>query len=592
MILAIERELSWVSSGIVRWLTVALLCSLAAWGADSKTYVDCGGGDDGADGLSPSTAWRSLRAVSARVFQPGDSILFRRGSVCRGLLAPKGSGTVNAPIRVGAYGSGALPRIVAEAGQPAAFQLLDQQYWTVEHLEFSGGDPHGVFVSGTSGVLRGIHIQDIVVHGVTGYPKTKEGGLLVITPGSDQQRFEDVVVDGVTVYGTSQWAGILVGGVNHGYLSEAARSTNVTVRNSIVHDVAGDGIVLFQVNHGVIENSVAWFTGMQETQSIGTPNAIWTWMCRGCTVRRNEAFLSDSPGVDGGAFDIDYGSEDTLLEENYGHDTQGYCVGIFGFGWVTSNSVVRDNTCVDNGRSPRLAIQQGAIYLSTSNDGKLKGVEISGNRIWWNPPAAASVLVNNAEFIGKGSFANNVIRSASPVTLPSDSALAMNNNSIEPYAGGITRPMVSPETVPAFSLRDEAGQSVRAREPGQWTLLAFVKAGDGEDDSRGQIALVLSIHRQFPHLAIRLVASGKTLLSRESRENLRYDWNTGDLPVLFDDGAAAGTLQVDKLPAVLLLDPEGRLAWRHESLTSPAELGLAIRELVGSPSYSQLAPEQ
>jgi hypothetical protein len=72
--------------------------------------------------------------------------------------------------------------LVVEAGQAAAFQLLDQQYWTVEHLEFSGGDPHGVFVSGTSGVLRGIHIQDIVVHGVTGNPKTKEGGLLVITP--------------------------------------------------------------------------------------------------------------------------------------------------------------------------------------------------------------------------------------------------------------------------------------------------------------------------------------------------------------------------------------------------------------------------
>jgi hypothetical protein len=59
-----------------------------------------------------------------------------------------------------------------------------------------------------------------------------------------------------------------------------------------------DGIVLFQVNKGVIENRVAWHTGMQETETIGTPSAIWTWMCADCAMRHNEAFLTDSPGVD------------------------------------------------------------------------------------------------------------------------------------------------------------------------------------------------------------------------------------------------------------------------------------------------------
>jgi hypothetical protein len=574
-----------------------LLCSFAGWGANPKTavkvwYVDCGGGDDSADGSSPSTAWRGLATVKAHVFQPGDVILFRRGSVCRGLLAPKGSGTESAPIRLGAYGTGALPRIAAEPGQASAFQLLDQQYWTVEQMEFSGGDPHGVFVSGTRGVLHGIHFKDIVVHGVTGDPKTKEGGLLVIAAGSDQQRFDDVVVDGVTAYGTSQWAGILVGGVNNGFLPDTARTANVTVRNSIVHDVAGDGIVLFQVNRGIIENNVAWFTGMQGSESIGTPNAIWTWMGRGCTVRRNEAFLSDSPGVDGGAFDIDYGNDDTLLEENYGHDTQGYCVGIFGSGWVTSNSVVRNNTCVDNGRSPRLAITQGAIYLSTSNDGKLKGVEISGNRIFWNPPAAASALVNNAEFVGKGSFENNVIRSATPLTLPGDSALVMSGNSIEPYGGRITSRLTAQENVPDFVLRDAGGKVVSPRNAGQWTLLAFVAAGAGENDSRGQIALVESVHRQFPHLAVKIVVSRTSASDPESRENLRYDWNTGDLPVLFDDGAAARTVQVERVPSVVLLDPEGRLMWRYDHLTPPAELGLAVRGFLGTPNYAELVPEK
>jgi hypothetical protein len=573
---------------------IMLLCSLPGVSGSSKTpgrdwYVDCDG-DDGNDGSSASTAWQSVRAVSAHVFQPGDAIHFKRGSVCHGLLAPKGSGAEGAPIRLDAYGTGSLPRIEAEAGQSAAFQLQDQQYWTIAQMEFSGGNPHGVYVSGTRGVLRGIHFRDIVVHSVSGDPKTKEGGLVVIAAGSGQQRFEDVVIDGVTAYGTTQWAGILVGSVNQGYVAESARSVNVTVRNSIVHNVAGDGIVLFQVNQGTLQNNIAWFTGMQGSESIGTPDAIWTWMGRGCTVRRNEAFLTDSPGVDGGAFDIDYGNQDTLLDENYGHDTQGYCVGIFGSGWVTSSSVVRNNTCADNGLSPRLAISQGAIYLSTSNHGTVKDVEISGNRIFWNPPAAASVLVNNAEIVGKGSFENNVIRSATPMTLPTGSALMIKGNSVEPYPGRITNRTAAPETVPAFALRDAGGKIASSRNPGQWTLLALVAAG--ENDSRGQIALVESVHRQFPRLAVKIVVSRMTASDPESRENLRYDWNTGDVPVLFDDGSAARALRVDRAPSVVLLDPEGRLLWRYQNLTPPAELGLALRDFIGSPNYAELVPEK
>ncbi len=314
-----------------------------------------------------------MQAVSRHTFHPGDSIYFRRGSVCSGMLAPKGSGSAAAPIRLGAWGTGALPRIEAAHGDEAAMKLFDQEYWTIEDLEFSRGQPHGVFVSGSKGVLHGIHIKDVVVHDVAGAPKTKEDGLVVIASASEKQHFDDVLIDGVTAYHTTQWAGILVGGVAHGYPPEASRNTNVVIRNSIVHDVTGDGIVLFEVNNGLIENSVAWRTGMQDTETIGTPNAIWTWMCRNCAVRHNEAFLTDSPGVDGGAFDIDYGNDDNTVEENYAHDTQGYCVAVFAAGWVTGNSMVRNNTCAANGLSPRLASRQGAVFLSTWNGGKIRG---------------------------------------------------------------------------------------------------------------------------------------------------------------------------------------------------------------------------
>jgi hypothetical protein len=103
---------------------------------------------------------------------------------------------------------------------------------------------------------------------------------------------------------------------------------------------------------------------------------------------------------------------------------------------------------------------------------------------------------------------------------------------------------------------------------------------------------VESVHRQFPHLAVKIVVSRTSASDPESRENLRYDWNTGDLPVLFDDGAAARAVHVERIPSVVLLDPEGRLMWRYDHLTPPAELGLAVRGFLGTPNYAELVPEK
>jgi hypothetical protein len=201
-------------------------------------YVDCGNGDDAADGLSEAHPWKSVDRVSSRHYQAGDSIRFRRGTVCPGMLWPKGSGAPGAPIVVTAYGTGPLPVIQSGPEHQAAFRLFNQEYWRVETLEFAGGQPHGVWISGDAGVLHDIHLKNILVRDVTGVlGETKESGLILVVPGAADQRFDGVIVDGATAARTTQWAGIMVGGVRFGY--PATRNTNVTVRNSLVHDVTG-----------------------------------------------------------------------------------------------------------------------------------------------------------------------------------------------------------------------------------------------------------------------------------------------------------------------------------------------------------------
>ena len=599
-------------------LLPALLIALHPLVAGTVYYVDCASGSDAATGLSQTAAWRTTQRAARQDYRAGDSILFRRRTACAGMFAPRGSGIAAAPIHLGAWGTGALPRIAASAGEDAAFRLINQEHWEVSNIEFSGGDPHGVFVSGTAGVLHGIHIRDIVIHDVAGEPKNKEGGLLVIAPGSANQRFDDVLIDGVTAYRTSQWAGILVGGVAFGFLPETARSTNVVVRNSIVHDVGGDGIILFQVNHGTIDSSVAWNTGMQKKETIGTPDGIWTWMCRDCAVSRSEAFLTHSPGIDGGAFDIDYGNDNGVVADSYGHDTQGYCVAVFGAGWVTRNSIVRNNVCVNNGRRPDLARRQGAIFLTTWDKGKLDGVIIEGNRIDWTPPVDAPALVNNAEFIGPAFFRDNAIRSAVPSAVASNASLKIGGGtwdfrgeakSIWQYGG---KTYTSLAAFQKGSGQDAGGREVSWHDgdpvdgallpaislpalqahAGQWLLVGFADADEaGGGPARGMVALMESAEAQFRSLGLRAAVVAGNEMARGDAENLAADWHLGAIPLLADR-SLAHKCGLAGLPAIILVNREQRIVWRHEGRLAPGDLGLVLRHNLGEPDYARMEQRQ
>jgi hypothetical protein len=74
-------------------------------------FVDCAMGSDGNTGTSEAAAWQSLARANNASLAPGDDLLLKRGCVWTGPLVLTRSGTVDRPISVGAYGSGALPII-------------------------------------------------------------------------------------------------------------------------------------------------------------------------------------------------------------------------------------------------------------------------------------------------------------------------------------------------------------------------------------------------------------------------------------------------------------------------------------------------
>jgi hypothetical protein len=606
---------------------VSLTKTAEPGGGGHEYFVDCGGAEPVGDGLSTSSAWHTLEAVNTHTFAPGDVIHLKRGTECRGSLWPKGSGVETAVVRLTAYGDGVRPKVTAGKGDAQAFKLFNQEYWDIDSIDFSGGTLFGVFVSGDMGILHHIHLRNLLVHDVYGDKlKSKDCGLVVIQPGKARQHFDDVLVDGVTAYRTNQWAGIMAGGGNFGFLAEADWSTHVTVRNSVVHDVFGDGIVLFRVRGGRIDTSVAWHTGMQPTESTGTPNAIWTWMCTDCVVSQNEAFLTDSPGVDGGAFDIDYGNTRNSVLDNYGHDTQGYCIAVFGAGFVTHDSAVEGNLCINNGKSPRMAFYQGAIFLWTWNNGTIENLRVERNTIYWTPPGGAPALINHAAIQGSRIiFRENRIYSSSPWIFDSNKEITFQNNRYTTCGLDAAAWVFDSHSYNSFdqfraatgqddastwsSNRDRANCLGLARftpEKGSQTNNAITGTANQTSqgwrvvsdipvsvDTKGlldatsasEIVILKNLYMQFRPRGLRMtlrlhLQQGN---ARQSLKNVIGDLALGDIKTVFLSGSDSR-----KKSKTSLIAPNGSQAMEWLGFVGASKIGLAVRSKLGEPLYSQL----
>jgi len=79
--------------------------------AGTVYHVDATNGSDSNSGTSQGIAWKTINKVNNSYFNPGDSILFKRGEVWREQLIVPSSGSSGSPITFSAYGSGDDPII-------------------------------------------------------------------------------------------------------------------------------------------------------------------------------------------------------------------------------------------------------------------------------------------------------------------------------------------------------------------------------------------------------------------------------------------------------------------------------------------------
>ena len=305
-------------------------------------YVDSRSGDDLNDGLSPETAWKSLERVGNVYLQAGNSILLRKGSEWTGQLAPKGSGTQSAPIRIGTYGDGDRPVINGGGTVDAGVKLENQSWWIVEGLEITNRAAErdmyrcGILVENNgSTTVSGITVRDNFIHDVTSsfgysgvYHPHQFGGISFTTMNVDvpEEKFDNILIENNTVESVGR-TGIVVWDFVWG--SNTQSSTNVIIRGNTVRNTDSDGILTYGCNGSLIEYNVADGCGAyREDGGFNGAAAIWCTRGSDCIIQYNEARNTKAleGNDDGTGFDIDLDSSDCIVQYNYSHDNEGGCV--------------------------------------------------------------------------------------------------------------------------------------------------------------------------------------------------------------------------------------------------------------------------
>lgn len=404
-------------------LLLTILMSSSLFGARTL-YIDSTDGVDDNPGDAPARAWKSLARVNQEVFQPGDRLLFRSGGIWTGQLAPNGSGAADRPILIGKYGGEIKPILNGDGTVEDTLLLRNAQYWEITELEITNrGDKPAVrrgvhIVLDNFGEAHHVYLRRLTVHDVNGDDRRKDNGGIVWRTIGDRtpSRFIDLRIERCFVYRVDR-SGI-VAASTHWQRAKWFPSLQVAIRNNVLDDLGGDGIVPWASDGAIVEHNVL---SNANRRSADYNAGIWPWSCDNTVVQFNEAYLTHGT-KDGQGFDSDWNSRNTLIQYNYSHDNEG------GFLLICNDGSAKPDSSAGNiGTVVRYNISQNDRARIFHIGGPVRDTRIYNNTIYlapgmdvqlvlfsnWNGWAQSTAFLNNIFFAeGTARYGREIGRNA------------------------------------------------------------------------------------------------------------------------------------------------------------------------------------
>jgi hypothetical protein len=365
-------------------------------------------GNDINSGASTETAWRTLDKVNAIDLNPGDSVLLEGGYDYSGnlLLTSEDAGTSEHPAVVGSYGRG---RARIKAGDGSGVTVRNAGGVVVENLIVMGNDYKTNVGSGikiVNTLPKNQKLEYIRVHNIeaSGFGRSRESvpegfqppdgcGIFVGGFASDKSKsgYNNVRITNCVTY-RNEYFGILTTGYWQDDPNTYANS-NVYVGYCKMYDNPGDpnyfqnhsgsGVLMEDVDGGVIEYCEAYNNGYEGGCKVGGPIGIWAAVVNNVIIQRCESHHNRAGKGDGGGFDFDGGTTNSILQYNYSHDNDGagYLICSYENAPHTfNNNVVAYNISANDGQMCRLGSVQ--LWTGSPKEDPIHNTQIYGNTIY------------------------------------------------------------------------------------------------------------------------------------------------------------------------------------------------------------------
>lgn len=376
-------------------------------------YIDAINGNDGNNGLTPSTAWKTLAKVNATTFGPSNKILFKAGGVWVGRLYPKGSGISGNPIVIDMYGTGNKPLIDGNGltGTGVVY-LYNQQYWEINNLEItdnasSGGDRRGVRIEAENyGTANHIYLKNLNIHNIKGSvgqnrsdKRTGGIGFGIVDVSTQETHFNDILVENCVITSCENQGIITECVTDDGFDPYSAewnsmKITNAVIRNNTISVISKNAMIIRLFEGGVIENNVCF-----NTANGISGNTIFSAACSGTVFQYNEGYDNNSPDADGSMYDADLRSPNTYWQYSYSHDN---AHGLF---WTCTVQADANVVC-------RYNISQNDQGIIFCINYPVTSVRIYNNTVYI-PSTLSPIIISERNNGGSGSriytFYNNLI---------------------------------------------------------------------------------------------------------------------------------------------------------------------------------------
>ena len=334
-------------------------------------YFDAEGGNDNKNGLSESSAKKSLAELSkvASAATSPTKILLKAGVSFEGHVVLDGySATAEKPLLIGRYGSEETrPLIVSDAD--SAVHVLGENV-RISHLEITNkAGLRGICVeTAKSGASRNFVVEDCYIHDVQwnwvfdesveeaapniGNYDVKQvcpdekfqystSGIYFTAPAHESGEprwFENIWIrnNEITRVGragiiTEAYAWVTGNGCPWGGINKFRSQDdgwyppkNVIISGNDISYVGGDAIVTIGVQACWMEYNTSYHAAMLGRYGFACAG-IWPVNARRVYMQFNEASFThlDNGCTDGEGFDIDVGCSDVVFQYNYSHDNGG-----------------------------------------------------------------------------------------------------------------------------------------------------------------------------------------------------------------------------------------------------------------------------